>query len=1123
MSDPRRRRRWAARAALAPASAVLAAGLLLATGLASGPASATNGPTVVTLPPNTTTTTVPSSTTTEPVPTSTTGTTLPGPSTTSPNPSTWPYTATVTSSSTSGLAVGQVYDLVHLVNLTLEDVGKVAGQAALHVNVASSPYGCLNGSSINIFSFHGQFYLHNGLQGPQCAYGTWEIAPSSLPGPSQVPLVGSARLFTGPAAALQPRLVVTGSNFGPSPGSVMLIGYAKGSSGPVLATQVTSWTGTAVAAAVRGTLALGHSYYVLLVTSGGAAASALVAASVGVTVGHPVGAPPGTTVVLQVGSSLAKVGGRTVRLGAAPLVSKRTLLAPLGVLLWLTGAKSRFDRPLRQLRVASAQSEVVFQVGSPRYDLDGRPQASPAGPVFEHGVLLVPLEAFARAFGLAVHQGPGHSVALSRFSPFESTHPPGGGGSGGGNGGSGSSGGSQTTTSTVTRTITTVYGREGQGFNYAPPVGNWCNVQHLGPYPLGSCTSGQLSDNNPSGGLAHVGTTVFGVAGGEADQQMGVEYTSQAPKGTTSTLSVRAVVDSADFTVGLSGAGGSCAPTEVNWYTPTEASSDSISSCLSSFQAVIPLGDVASVTSAVLNFATSEWANLSQTEKDCIQAPQQDNCSLDAVNTAVGTLMSLQGTGLSFNLHQSAFTWQGTTTGGSTSYFSVDPEVQVSDVGLGTEVNIMVSWAELVVSEQYQVTVQQTQNNYSWVFPIAEVGQPLLGQWLQACATPDPLTCQLVSGTPTVTSGTLPNGMSIATDDGGYVTLAGAPSPGSEGTYQFTVQVTSGTATDIVTDVFSCTIDVAPPLAMLPQSSATTYYYETGVGFTTDKAFVLPFNVSGGVGGVTWSLAGNPPWLGVASSPSSGPGTGSPPVLFALGNIPTSGTYSFTLQAWDYYTSVSSPPLQVVIVPRLSLVGGLLTAAKGQPFQEDLPVWASGGVRPLSWEVDPCHGCGTLPPGLQLSRTSGVITGTPEQTGDYKFVVAATDGAHFTATALESIAVYTQPPPGPQPPSLPPGTVGQAYSAQLEAGAGVPPFHWAVTSGSLPPGLALSVASAKPWYGSKASISGTPTKPGSFTFSLTVTNGQGKSATGTYTIKISTAAPTTSTTCPPKVCSPPKR
>jgi len=112
----------------------------------------------------------------------------------------------------------------------------------------------------------------------------------------------------------------------------------------------------------------------------------------------------------------------------------------------------------------------------------------------------------------------------------------------------------------------------------------------------------------------------------------------------------------------------------------------------------------------------------------------------DVANSAVNTLMSVEGTGLSFSLHQYVLTWRGTTTGGDTSYFRVDPGAQVSDVGLGSEVNILVSWAELVVIEQYQVTVQQTQNNYSWVSPLprsanlcsangSKRAQPFLETW----------------------------------------------------------------------------------------------------------------------------------------------------------------------------------------------------------------------------------------------------------------------------------------------------------------------------------------------------------------------------------------------------------
>jgi len=109
----------------------------------------------------------------------------------------------------------------------------------------------------------------------------------------------------------------------------------------------------------------------------------------------------------------------------------------------------------------------------------------------------------------------------------------------------------------------------------------------------------------------HVHDNRAGIYQHHADIAAGLVHDLPPTNGATSTLSVRAVVDSADFTVGLSGAGGSCAPTEVNWSSPTGTNSDSISSCLSSFQVTVLLGDVSAAVTQVLNFAASEWGNLS--------------------------------------------------------------------------------------------------------------------------------------------------------------------------------------------------------------------------------------------------------------------------------------------------------------------------------------------------------------------------------------------------------------------------------------------------------------------------------------------------------------------------------
>jgi len=72
-------------------------------------------------------------------------------------------------------------------------------------------------------------------------------------------------------------------------------------------------------------------------------------------------------------------------------------------------------------------------------------------------------------------------------------------------------------------------------------------------------------------------------------------------------------------------------------------------------------------------------------------------------------------------------------------------------------------------------------------------------------------------------------------------------------------------------------------------------------------------------------------------------------------------------------------------------------------------------------------------------------------------------------------------------------TVAVAYSQSLTAVGGTTPYTWAVTSGSLPPGLALGASSGL--------ISGTPTSPDTldhnFPLTVKVTDASGKYATQT--------------------------
>jgi hypothetical protein len=82
------------------------------------------------------------------------------------------------------------------------------------------------------------------------------------------------------------------------------------------------------------------------------------------------------------------------------------------------------------------------------------------------------------------------------------------------------------------------------------------------------------------------------------------------------------------------------------------------------------------------------------------------------------------------------------------------------------------------------------------------------------------------------------------------------------------------------------------------------------------------------------------------------------------------------------------------------------------------------------------------------------------------------------------------------PAALPAGTTGTAYSQTLSSSTGTAPFTFAVTAGSLPPGLSLSSAGV---------LSGTPTSSGSFSFTVTGTDNASVSASRVYSLSISPA------------------
>src|SRR6266478_55948 len=166
----------------------------------------------------------------------------------------------------------------------------------------------------------------------------------------------------------------------------------------------------------------------------------------------------------------------------------------------------------------------------------------------------------------------------------------------------------------------------------------------------------------------------------------------------------------------------------------------------------------------------------------------------------------------------------------------------------------------------------------------------------------------------------------------------------------------------------------------------------------------------------------------------------------------------------------------------------LPNALQNRPYTQLL--LEHGGVGNLTWTV----ANGSLPPGISLSA-NGILFGSPTTAGSFPFTVQVTDSSSpaKTATSASLTINVTLGPLVFTSSTVPTAAAGRPYNQALPVAGGTQPYNGTVTSGTLPPGLAL---------GGNV-LSGTPSGSGNFTFTVTVTDASTPTQTATQMLTMS--------------------